>query len=441
MMLVTLVALALASAVPPAKPAQLAELVNPAEVASTVTTLSGFGTRHSLSDRTSDTRGIGAAARWLKKHLESAPSPAAGFAVQLEDFEAPKTTRTPEGALLTNVVAIIPGTREDSKTRAYYVVGHYDSRNAEAMDATGDAPGANDNASGTAVAVEIGRILASRPLESTVIILLTAGEEQSLLGAKYHAAGSPVHKGLRIMAVLNNDIVGDPIMDPHAQGMPFVRVFSEGTPRLASEEERARIRANAAENDSPSRQLARFVGSVGTLYNLPLRPRMVLRPDRFLRGGDHSAFNDAGFPAIRFTAAQEDYSRQHVGITQRDGITYGDLPRFIDAPYIGGVTKLNIAVLASLANAPSPPADVAIDTKSLATTTTLNWLASPEGDVAGYEIAVRSTTDADWTRFIDVGAVTTQTLDISKDDHFFGVRAYDKDGYRSPVSFAYAAGR
>jgi Zn-dependent M28 family amino/carboxypeptidase len=329
--------------------------------------------------------------------------------------------------------------------RAYYVVAHYDSRNAEAMDAKGDAPGANDDASGVAVVMECARVLAARgALEQTVVFLCTAGEEQGLIGAKYHAENVAAKKPYIIAGVLNNDIVGDPWSSPGADGKvretkDRIRLFSEGLPRAASAEEYARLRSLAGESDSTSRQLARLLSDIAAWHDLPVKPTLIFRQDRFLRGGDHIAFNEAGFAAVRFTEVDEVYDRQHVGVTERDGKPYGDLPEFVDAEYLGNVARLNVAALVHLANSPSAPGAVRIVTAELANDTLIRWSPSPEPDIAGYEVVWRETTSPVWQNGQNVGNFTEARIPVGKDDVFFGVRAYDKDGFRSPVVFPVVA--
>ncbi len=432
---------------PPAAAQGAAAQVNPQNAKAIVEKLASFGTRHTLSETESEERGIGAARRWIKATLEEyakAGAPGNGMRVELEEFDAPPSARLPEGAKVVNVVAVLPGTmpvEEGAVRRAYYVVAHYDSRNAEAMDAKGDAPGANDDASGVAVVMECARVLASRgALEQTVVFLCTAGEEEGLIGAKYHAENVATAKPYMIGGVLNNDIVGDPSSSPDAEGKSRetrdrIRVFSEALPRTAGAAEYARLRATAAEGDSPSRQLARLVSDVAVWHDLPVKPTLIFRQDRFMRGGDHVAFNEAGFAAVRLTEVDEVYDRQHVGITEKDGKPYGDLPEFVDEEYLGNVVKLNVAAIVHLASAPSAPTEVRIITAELGNDTLLRWAPSPEPDIAGYEVVWRETTSPVWQHAQNVGNFTEARLPIGKDDVFFGVRAYDKDGFRSPVVF------
>lgn len=419
----------------------------------TVDHLVSFGTRHTLSDRTSPTRGVLAAANWIKSELDAAAANSGGrMSVSIEEFTVPpNTVRMPQGGTITNVVGVLEGSAPDARARRYYLVGHFDSMCGDVMNPDCDAPGANDDASGTTVVMEGARVLAQAHPEATIVFLCTSGEEQGLLGAKLHAEKARA-AGERIMGVLNNDIVGDPwgAMHPLLTGKPapaemgsYVRVFSEGLPRNPSAEQLSQIRSLAGEMDSPSRQLARFIGDVGTRHNLIIKPKLVFRLDRFLRGGDHTSFLEAGYPGVRFSSPNEDYSRQHQNVSEIEvngrKVRMGDLPEFVDAEYLAGVTRLNVAAIMALANAPSPPANVRLVTAKLTTDATLRWEASPESDTAGYEVVWRDTTSPVWTGVKDAGTATTLTLPFSKDDSFFGVRSYDRDGNRSPVVFAGAA--
>jgi Zn-dependent M28 family amino/carboxypeptidase len=443
-MLITLLALSLSS---PPNAKDIMSAIDTPYVKSTNHKLASFGTRHSLSDATSLTRGIGAARTWMKQEFESYNSPdnAGKLQVSFEEFEPPVTGRVSKPTRFVNVVAVLPGTMPEAAVRRYYVVGHYDSMPSDVMDPNSDAPGANDDASGTTAVMAIARAMAKRPCESTIVFLCTAGEEQSLLGAKYHADQAAQRKE-DIRAVLSNDIVGDsmgPGGDPAKATPTLIRVFSESIPRNPSAERLASIRSLSSESDSTSRQLARYIAEVADKENTTVRPMLVFRQDRFLRGGDHSAFNDAGFTAVRFTEVHEDYRHQHQTprIEKVDGkdVQYGDLPEFVDHEYLTNVARLNAAALVHLANAPSTPAKVRVITAKLEYWTTLRWDKSPEPDVAGYEVVWRETTSPTWQHTKDVGPATEVTIQESKDNYFFGVRAYDKNGYRSPVAFAGAA--
>ncbi len=424
--------------------------ISPENCRRIIDALAGFGTRHTLSDTESPTRGIGAARRWIKDEMHGYAAASGGrMSVEFEEFDVPPGPRVPKGAKIVNVIAVLRGTVPLASTRAYYIVGHFDSRNGDGMDITGDAPGANDNASGTAAVMECARILATHPTEATIVFLATSGEEQGLLGAKAHADKIATTKAWKVCGVLNNDIVGDPYgwtatgeRDPRDR--QIIRLFSEGLPRNPTAEQISQIRSLGSEVDSINRQLARYITQVARDEQTALQPRMTYRLDRFLRGGDHSPFSENGFAAIRFSVPKEDYNRQHQDVREDttpggSPVQFGDLPSFVDEGYLADAARLNAAVLYSLANAPSSPADARLITAQLETSTTMRWSASPEADVAGYEVVWRETTSPNWDHVKDVGLTLQAKLELCKDDWYFGVRAYDKDGYRSPVSFAGAA--
>ncbi len=423
---------------PPEEVGTLVGAISPESLTNLVERLASFGTRHTLSDTESDTRGIGAARRWIHEELEGYAEGTlleASFDRHTLPADGQRIPRTTE---IVNVVATLPGTMEGARDRRYYVIGHYDSRASDVMDAEIDAPGANDDASGVALLMELARVMSQQTFDSTLVFMATAGEEQGLYGAVLHAEAAR-EQGVDVRAVLSNDVVGDP-SNPLGEPAPFkVRVFSQALPEDPTPEEYRRIRALGMESDSPSRQLARFVHQVAAWEGLEVQPLLVFRNDRVLRGGDQTAFTRQGFPAVRFTEVYEDYTRQHQDVRTEDGVEYGDLAQHVDARYLAGVTRLNGAVLAHLANAPSSPADARIVVAELTNETTLRWSASPEPDVRGYEVVWRETMSPLWEQAKDVKNVTEVTLPISKDHHFFGVRAYERHGYRSPISFAQAA--
>lgn len=427
-------------------PRQVASRIDPASVKAIVEKLESFGSRHTLSETTSDTRGIGAARRWVHdEFMKLKPIAGDRLDVFYDAFEQQPGPRIPRPVEIVNVVAVLKGTMPEASARRYLVMGHLDSRVLDPLDAESDSPGANDDASGVALALAIARALADTPLDSTVVFVATSGEEQGLLGAR-NLARRARDEGWEIHGVLNSDMVGDPsgpdgkpIRD--ANGRWVVRVFSEGLPPRPDERQISRIRSLAAENDGESRQLARYIADVARREVAAAQPMLVFRPDRFLRGGDHTPFNEIGVAAVRFTVPYEHYDRQHVNVTTRDGKPYGDLAAFIDAEYLGAVTRLNAIVLCHLANAPRAPGNARVLTAVLSNDTTIRWDPSPEPDVSGYEVVWRLTTDADWMHVQDVGLVTEAAIDLSKDDWYFGVRAYDREGYRSPVSFCAAAAR
>jgi Zn-dependent M28 family amino/carboxypeptidase len=334
--------------------------------------------------------------------------------------------RIPHDADVEDVVAVLPGVMPEAASRRYYVVGHYDSRTTDVMDATSDAPGANDDASGVAVVLELARVLGRQRFDATLVFLATAGEEQGLYGAKLRARAAK-DAGEDVRAVLNDDIVGDPSGgDPRT-----IRVFSEGLPSAPTDGGIDEVRRLAGESDSPSRELARFIVAVAESAHTAMVPKLVFRADRFLRGGDHLAFTELGFPGVRFTTPLETYDRQH---------SPRDVPTYVDASYIAHVAELEAEVLARLADAPAPPDDARIITAELAEDTLLRWQPCKEPDVAGYEVVWRDTTSPSWQGSKDVGPASEARLPMNKDDFFFGVRAYDKGGLRSPVAFAKARG-
>jgi Zn-dependent M28 family amino/carboxypeptidase len=423
---------------PPAGSAAILDEVSPARLRQTVDRLAAFGTRHTLSAEAPD-RGIAAARDYIATQMreagEATPErPGGALTVVLDSHHVPpRHERIDRAVDVVNVVATLPGSMPEAAARHYYVVAHYDSRNSDPMDAQGDAPGANDDGSGTALVIELARVLSGHPLDATVVLMTTAGEEQGLLGARGHAqAAQRGHVDVR--AVLSNDIVGDPTAPDGRRLDDQVRVFSEGLALQTSSAELDRIRALGTAEDAPSRQLARFVEFVGRWHALGVQPSLRARPDRYLRGGDHTAFNEQGFAAVRFTEMAENYDRQHQD-PRRDGLReYGDLPGHVDETYLAGVARLNLAAVVHLANAPSAPTEVTVVATSLTSDTTVRWSPSPEPDVVGYEVVWRPTDAPQWTFVASAGPATQTTLPLSKDDWHFGVRAVDSAGYRSPVT-------
>ena len=405
-------------------------------VQQTVEKLVGFQTRHTLSsgEPASTGKGINAAARWIKSEFETYSKACGGcLEVKTDEFTQEPGNRVPKPTKLTNVYAILRGSDPANTSRIVLVTGHYDSRNSETNDATGASPGANDDGSGTAVSLECARVLSQHKFPATIIFLTVAGEEQGLYGSA-HFAKMAKAQNWNIEAVLNNDIVGgDKTPGASTQDPHTVRVFSEGIPMNASESEIKLIRSLGGENDGASRQLARYIASVSKEY-LPVgefHPLVVFRRDRYLRGGDHTSFNEQGFAAVRFTEYRENYDHQHQNVRTENGVEYGDLPKFVDYDYVGNVARLNAATLASLASAPAPPAKVRILTKALVNDSTLVWEASPGGLATGYLVLWRDTGAPDWQYAQSFGNVTEATVPISKDNVIFAVQATDTKGHRS----------
>jgi hypothetical protein len=393
--------------------------------------LVSFHTRSTLSaqDATSISagRGIGAAREWIKSEFEKYSQNCGGcLQVRTDSFTESPADRIPQTTEITNVYAVLHGTDPESAKRIVLVTGHYDSRNSDTLNATGAAPGANDDGSGTAVSLECARVLSRLKFPATIIFLTVAGEEQGLNGSK-HFAQMAKAAGWNIEAVLNNDIVGGD-RNPQ-QTAALVRVFSEGVPIAAGDADLRLIRNLGGESDSASRELARYVAEVGSNYDSGVTPMLVFRLDRYLRGGDHISFNQQGYAAVRFTEYREDYHHQHQDVRTEIGIEYGDLPKFVNFEYVASVARLNVATLASLASAPAPPAKVHLMTKELQNDSTLTW--EPSSRTGGYEVLWRDTTSPDWEHVQAVGNVTKITLPFSKDNVVFAVRAVDNENHRS----------
>jgi hypothetical protein len=413
--------------------------VSAARIQANIEKLVSFGTRATISAQDPASvaagRGIGAAREWLKAEFERYSNECGGcLEVKTDSFTEEPGERIPQLTVITNVYAVLKGTTDAQ--RMVVVTGHYDSRNSGTLDGSGDAPGANDDASGTAVSLECARVLSKMSstmsskmkFAATIIFLTVAGEEQGLNGSR-HFAKMAKEQGWNLEAVLNNDIVGG---DKSAeQDRSVVRVFSEGLPAAATEQDVRRIRGLGGESDSGSRQLARYVAEVGRAYagDVSVRPVLVFRLDRYLRGGDHSSFNQEGFAAVRFTEFREEFHHQHQDVRTESGIEYGDLPKFVDFDYVAQVARLNAAALASLAAAPGPPANVHLLTKGLENDSTLSWDAVP--GAAEYEVLWRATTSSEWEHVLKCGDVTRATVKVSKDNVIFAVRAVDREGHAS----------
>ena len=405
--------------------------ISPDRIRQTIEKLVGFQNRSTLSAQDEESiragRGIGAAREWIKSEFERYSKDCGGcLEVKTDSFVEQPTERIPKPTTITNIYAVLRGSDPAQAGRIVLVTGHYDSRNSDNANITDPAPGANDDGSGTAVSLECARVLSKMKFPATVVFLTVAGEEQGLNGSR-HFAQMAKQQGWQLEAVLNNDIVGGD-RNP-GQDAGVVRVFSEGLPAAASEAQVRRIRALGGESDSPSRELARYIADIGRVYDAGLKPLLIFRLDRFLRGGDHSSFNQLGFAAVRFTEFREDFNHQHQNLRTENGIEYGDSPKFVDYDFIARVARLNGATLAALASAPAPPSAVKMLTKDLDNDTTLTW--EPSAGAAIYEVAWRATSAPDWEHIQTVGSGVRATLKVSKDNVIFGVRAVDAAGHRS----------
>ena len=403
--------------------------------------LVNFGTRHTLGTTLPPEKraGVVQAREWINAQLQQLAEQCHGcLEVKTSKSTEGPAARIPQPAELVSVYAVQKGSSAEAAKRVILICAHYDTiAMAQMNDPEAPAPGANDDGSGTSVVLEAARVLSQQKFPATIVYALFPGEEQGLFGSK--AFAQTVVSAWKLEAVLSNDIVGgDNTRDQ--QGM--VRVFSEGIPaRLLPDgqisgdtyKELRRLRLLGAESDSPSRQLARFIASEVPRY-LPsssVQPKLIFRQDRFLRGGDHTSFNEQGFAAVRLTEYAENYDHQHQLPRLENGIEYGDLQRFVNFEYLAGVTRLNVAAVALLASAPAPPADVKLRTKELVNTSTLHWAASPDGLATGYEVLCRDTTAPLWEKVIPAGAQFEITVRYSKDNVVFAVRAYDAVGHRS----------
>jgi hypothetical protein len=421
-----------AGAVDPQISAALKE-VSAARIQATIERLVGFGTRLTLSAQDPASieagHGIGAAREWIKSEFERYSQNCGGcLQVKTDTFTEQPADRIPKPTVITNVYAVLKGTDAERAKHIVLVTGHYDSRNSDTFDVKGDAPGANDDASGTSVSLECARVLSQHKFPGTIIFLAVAGEEQGLNGSK-HFAEMAKQQGWIIDAAINNDIVGGD-RNPQ-QDASVVRVFSEGIPVAANDAQLRTIRGLGGESDSPSRELARYVAEVGRTYDTGIHPLLIFRLDRYLRGGDHYSFNQQGFAAVRFTEYREDFNHQHQNVRTEDAVQFGDLPNFVNFDYISHVARLNAASLASLASAPPAPANVRVLTKELDNDTTLTWDPSPAGRASAYEVLWRATSSPDWEHIERVGNINRATLKISKDNVIFAVRAVDEQGHHS----------
>lgn len=408
--------------------------ISAARLEADVRKLASFGTRNTLSAQDNPTRGIGAARDWLYAEFQKISEACGGcLTVEKQSFEQPVAPRIPKPTILTNVVATLKGTSDPD--RIYIVSGHYDSMCTSPTDGECDAPGANDDASGTAAVVELARVMSKRKFDATIIFMAVAGEEQGLLGAAYFAEQAK-QKGMNIEAMITNDIVGGVTTLKNSPHRNRLRIFAEGVPSDETAQQAATRRSVGGENDSQARQLARYIKEQSDRYMKDFRAWIIYRRDRFGRGGDHIPFLERGFAAVRFTEPDEDYTHQHQNVRTENGKFYGDTPEFVDYKFLANATRINLIALASIANAPAKPQNVGVVTGRLTNDTDLRWDANTDADIAGYEIAYRDTSAAEWTNFIPVGNVTAFSVkNMSKDNYFFGVRAVDKDGNRSPVVY------
>ncbi|PVH97131.1 putative zinc metalloprotease [Periconia macrospinosa] len=404
-----------------------------ANIEAIIEKLVSFGTRHTLSTQNSTTRGIGAARDWIESEMKKYAEESEGrMTVTVPGYIQGVANRIPFPVKISNVVATIKGSEEPE--RVYVMTGHYDSRVTDVLDYTSDAPGANDDATGTAIAMEIARILAKTKPKATIMLAAVAGEEQSLFGSTFFAQ-TLKNSSTNVEGMLNCDIVGSSTGDRGQKDPYTIRAFAQGPPPSENATTAARRLQVGGENDSPARQLARFSSEVASNSATNMSIAIIYRLDRFLRGGDHRPFLEAGYPAIRYTEPNENFDHQHQDVRTENGTVYGDLIEFVDFEYTARVGKVNLATLWSLSEAPGLVRNVTVDTAALDNNTRLKWILSTSTNVKSYEVVWRSTTDSLWTHVLDVGKVDRVTLPLSKDNAIFGVRAVGTNGYKSPATY------
>ena len=408
---------------------RLAGDVSAANLRATDEQLVGFGTRNLFSNQLkSNTRGVYAAREFIASRFREIAETSGGrMTVALDTYVQAKTDHTPRAVEVSSVIATLKG--DDPSRGTIVMSSHYDSRNSEGNDPVLDAPGADDNGSGTSAVLEAARVLAPFAMHATVVFATFDGEEQGLFGSGHFA--KVLHdKGTVVEANLNNDIIGASTGHDGRSTPNDVRLFSESLP-VGSDPRRTNLLGS--ENDSPSRELARFVKSTSEAYVGPMHANLIYRSDRFLRGGDQESFTDQGFPAVRFVEQNENFDHQHQSIRRENGVQYGDLIQYMDFDYLARVTRMNVAALATLALAPPKP-QASMLVRDLGYDTTLSWKAVP--GAASYDVVWRATHDPVWTHVEHVGDVTTYTAEgISKDDFIFGVRSVDAAGHAGVAAY------
>ncbi|HET6896283.1 MAG TPA: M28 family metallopeptidase [Candidatus Baltobacteraceae bacterium] len=399
--------------------------VSPADLREFDTRLVGFGTRNDFSDDlNSPTRGVFAARDWIRSQFEQIAKSSGGrMTVRLDTFTHPKTERTPRAVIESSVIATLKG---DQPGPTYVMSSHFDDCNGKCTDGRGVAPGADDNGSGTSAVIEAAKVMAATHFRGTIIFATFDGEELGLWGSE-HFADELKASGVDVVADLNNDIVGAPNSSADSK---TVRIFSEALPVAAKD---ATVNLLGSENDSPSREIARFAKATAERYLPGAEGMLVYRADRFLRGGDQESFTADGFPAIRFVEIHEDFRHQHQDVRKENGVQYGDLPQYVDFDYLALVTKMDVAALGALALGPDQPKQVELVTAHLTNDSTLRWKPAP-GD-SQYEVVWRETTSPVWQYSKNVGNSTQATVPVSKDNYILGVRAMDANGLYSPVVY------
>jgi len=412
--------------------------VSPANIEATILKLVSFGTRHTLSSQSDPNRGIGAARDWLASQYRHVAAASGGqMTVEVISYiQQPDGDRIYFPVNISDVVATLKGTEEPE--RVYVISGHYDSRCTNISDYTSDAPGADDDGSGVAISLELARIMATHRPKATIVFAAVAGEEQDLFGSTF-LAQTYKNNSVNVAGMFTNDIVGSSTGQDGTKDPYTIRLFAQGPPSTENKTQAATRLAIGGENDSPARELGRFVHEVASNEYTEMNVSVIYRLDRYLRGGDHEPFLDAGYAACRFTEPNEDFRHQHQNVRVIDGVQYGDLPVFCDYDFIARVGKVNGAALWSLANAPAEPTNVFVNTTALGNDSQFVWQAPVGGGigVTSYEVVWRPTDAPFWTHYISVGNVFTATISLSKDNVIFGIRSVAANGYKSPAVFPF----
>ncbi|HKU67898.1 MAG TPA: M28 family metallopeptidase [Candidatus Baltobacteraceae bacterium] len=406
----------------------MVDAVSAADLRAIDTRLVAFGTRNDFSeDLNSPTRGVFAARDWIRAQFEDIAKTSSGrMTVRLDTFTHPKTDRTPRAVVESSIIATLTGSAAGP---TYVMSSHYDDCNGKCTDGRGDAPGADDNGSGTSAVIEAAKVMARTQFRGTIVFAVFDGEELGLWGSE-HFANELKAAGTSVVADLNNDIIGTPNAPAGSADADQVRIFSEALPLGAKD---SAVNLIGSENDSPSREIARFVKATAERYVKPMQGVLVYRADRFLRGGDQESFTADGFPAIRFVEIHEEFRHQHQDVRKDGGVQYGDLPQYVDFDYLARVTKMNVAALAALALGPDQPGRVELLTQHLSNDSTLRWKPAP--GASQYEVVWRETTSPVWQYAKNVGNATQAAVPVSKDNYILGVRAVDAHGLYSPIVY------
>ena len=402
----------------------------------TIDTLVGFGTRHTLSSQTDPNRGIGAATQWVYEEMQQYAAASGGrLTVEKQTFTQPAGGRIPQDTDITNVIATLHGQQPASAGRMYVVSGHLDSRVTDVLNGTSDAPGADDDASGVAGVLELARVMSKHDFDATIVFAVFSGEEQGTFGSINYATRLK-NANANVAGMFSNDIIGNTLGQNGVRDRHDLRVFAEGPSPQETPAQAAIRRTMGGENDSPPRELARFVREAAEAAVPKMNVWIIYRRDRFLRGTDDGPFLDRGYPGLRMTEPNEDYRHEHQDVREENGVEFGDRLKFVDFDYVADVTQVNLAALAALASGPAAPTGVKVEAATLTVDTTLEWQPNSEPDLVGYEVVWRDTNAPYWQHTIPVGNVTSFTVKgITKDNFLFGVRAVDTDGNRSVVTF------